>query len=158
MDGGGPDVAGGWAAPALRADAGAGARSPAAADKKEEEKPKTFWEEHQAVRLHREQLHLQPDRRGRDATNELRFYDYDEGYTFNMAEFSIKKDPSERYWFGYRPGRHRRPRRAEEPLARHLPWESTTRSRSATRHEVRPPGGLCLGDAPARERPDAQGR
>ena len=38
---------------------------------------------------------------GRGGTNELRFYDYDEGYTFNTAEFSIKKDPTERYWWGY---------------------------------------------------------
>ena len=38
---------------------------------------------------------------GRGGTNELRYYDFDEGYTFNIAEFSIKKDPSERYWWGY---------------------------------------------------------
>jgi hypothetical protein len=33
--------------------------------------------------------------------NTLRLYDVDEGYTFNMAELSIKKDPSERYPFGF---------------------------------------------------------
>ena len=33
--------------------------------------------------------------------NDLRFYDLDAGYTFNMAEISIKKDPSDRYRFGY---------------------------------------------------------
>jgi Putative beta-barrel porin-2, OmpL-like. bbp2 len=33
--------------------------------------------------------------------DELRLYDYDEGFTFNMAEFSIKKDPSDRYPFGF---------------------------------------------------------
>jgi len=38
---------------------------------------------------------------GRGGTNELRFYDFDEGYTFNMAEFSIKKDSSAKYWWGY---------------------------------------------------------
>ncbi len=38
---------------------------------------------------------------GRHDVNELRQYDFDAGYTFNMAEFSIKKDPSERYPFGY---------------------------------------------------------
>src|SRR5262245_48442848 len=37
----------------------------------------------------------------RGGVNSLRFYDFDEGYTFNIAEFSIKKDPSERYPFGY---------------------------------------------------------
>jgi hypothetical protein len=40
-------------------------------------------------------------RAGRGGVNELRYYDFDEGYTFNMAEFSIKKDPSDRYRFGY---------------------------------------------------------
>src|SRR4029434_4956343 len=38
---------------------------------------------------------------GSGGTNELRFYDNHEGFTFNAAEFSIKKDPSERYPFGY---------------------------------------------------------
>jgi Putative beta-barrel porin-2, OmpL-like. bbp2 len=38
---------------------------------------------------------------GRGGVNELRVYDYDEGFTFNMAEFSIKKDPSEQYPFGF---------------------------------------------------------
>ncbi|HKX01748.1 MAG TPA: hypothetical protein VJX71_04560, partial [Methylomirabilota bacterium] len=38
---------------------------------------------------------------GRGNVNELRFYDHDNGYTFNAAEFSVKKDPSERYRLGY---------------------------------------------------------
>ena len=38
---------------------------------------------------------------GRGDVNELRFYDHDNGYTFNAAEFSIRKDPSERYRLGY---------------------------------------------------------
>jgi hypothetical protein len=33
--------------------------------------------------------------------NELRLYDVDRGYTFNMAELSVKKEPSERYPFGF---------------------------------------------------------
>ena len=37
----------------------------------------------------------------RGDVNNLRFYDHDNGYTFNAAEFSLKKDPSERYRFGY---------------------------------------------------------
>jgi hypothetical protein len=37
----------------------------------------------------------------RGDVNELRFYDLDGGYTFNMAEFSIKKDPSEARPFGF---------------------------------------------------------
>ena len=38
---------------------------------------------------------------GRGNVNELRFYDHDAGYTFNAAEVSVKKDPSERYRLGY---------------------------------------------------------
>ena len=38
---------------------------------------------------------------GRGDVNELRFYDHDNGYTFNAAELSVKKDPSDRYRLGY---------------------------------------------------------
>ncbi len=38
---------------------------------------------------------------GRGDVNELRFYDHDNGYTFNAGELSLKKDPSERYRLGY---------------------------------------------------------
>ena len=38
---------------------------------------------------------------GRGNVNELRFYDHDNGYSFNAAELSLKKDPSERYRLGY---------------------------------------------------------
>lgn len=34
-------------------------------------------------------------------TNALRLYDVDRGYTFNLAELSVKKEPSERYPFGF---------------------------------------------------------
>lgn len=37
----------------------------------------------------------------RGGVNEFRVYDYVEGFTFNMAEFSLKKDPSDRYPFGF---------------------------------------------------------
>src|SRR6267143_6928324 len=40
-------------------------------------------------------------RTGRGGVNELRFYDHDNGYTFNAAELSVKKDPSERYRLGW---------------------------------------------------------
>ena len=33
-------------------------------------------------------------------TNTLRYYDINQGYTFNMAEFSIKRDPDEAFPFG----------------------------------------------------------
>ncbi len=38
---------------------------------------------------------------GRGGVNELRFYDHAGGYTFNAAELSVKKDPSERYRLGF---------------------------------------------------------
>jgi hypothetical protein len=38
---------------------------------------------------------------GRDGVTELRYYDFDEGYSFNMAELGIKKEPSDRYRLGY---------------------------------------------------------
>jgi hypothetical protein len=38
---------------------------------------------------------------GRDDVNELRVYDFDAGFTFNTAELSVKKAPSERYPFGF---------------------------------------------------------
>jgi opacity protein-like surface antigen len=38
---------------------------------------------------------------GRGNVNELRFYDHDNGYTFNAAELSLRKDPSEQYRLGY---------------------------------------------------------
>jgi hypothetical protein len=37
----------------------------------------------------------------RGGVNELRVYDYVDGFTFNIAEFSVKKDPSERYPIGF---------------------------------------------------------
>ncbi len=40
-------------------------------------------------------------RAGRGNVNELRFYDHDIGYTFNAAELSLRKDPSETYRLGY---------------------------------------------------------
>ena len=76
---------------------------PAAADepRKEPEKPKTFWEEQKLFAYIENSFTANLSGSGRGGVNELRFYDYHEGYTFNMAEFSIKKDPSERYPFGY---------------------------------------------------------
>lgn len=38
---------------------------------------------------------------GRGGTNELRLYDYDEGFTFNAASFGLKRDPSEAHPFGF---------------------------------------------------------
>jgi hypothetical protein len=68
---------------------------------KEEKKPPTLWEEHKLFAYIENSYTFNLTGSGRDATNELRLYDFDEGYTFNIAEFSIKKDPSEKYPFGY---------------------------------------------------------
>src|SRR5262249_31852151 len=73
--------------------------------KKEEapaEKPKTFWEENVLFAYIENSVIWNMGRSGRDHTNnQLRYYDNQDGYTFNIAEFSIKKDPSEKYPFGY---------------------------------------------------------
>ncbi len=75
--------------------------TPAAEAKKEEEKTKTFWEEHDLFAYIENSFTANLSGSGRGGTNEFRIYDYHEGYTFNAAEFSIKKDPSEKYPFGY---------------------------------------------------------
>jgi hypothetical protein len=75
--------------------------APAPEAKKEEEKPKTFWDENQLFAYIENSFTANLSGSGRGGVNELRQYDYHEGYTFNIAEFSIKKDPSERYPFGY---------------------------------------------------------
>jgi hypothetical protein len=73
----------------------------APAEPKKEEKPKTLWEEHVLFAYIENSYVWNLGHTGRDDVNELRFYDFDAGYTFNMAEFSLKKDPSERYPWGY---------------------------------------------------------
>ena len=95
----------GWLAAVLVAVLGsavtAWAQAPAPDAKKEEEKPKTYWEEHKLFAYIENSYTFNLSGSGRHGVNELRLYDYDEGYTFNVAEFSIKKDPSEKYPFGY---------------------------------------------------------
>jgi len=70
-------------------------------EKKEEEKPKTFWDENTLFGYIENSLVWNTGRASRGNHNELRFYDFQGSYTFNVGEFSIKKDPSERYPFGY---------------------------------------------------------
>jgi hypothetical protein len=65
------------------------------------EKPKTLWEETTLFAYVENSWVFNLGKVGRDGVNELRFYDFDEGYSFNLAEFSIKKDPSEKYPFGF---------------------------------------------------------
>src|SRR5262245_21753761 len=70
-------------------------------EEKPEAKPKTLWEETVLFSYIENSVVWNTGRASRGNHNELRYYDFDGGYTFNMAEFSIKKDPSERYPFGY---------------------------------------------------------
>ena len=68
---------------------------------KPEDKPKTFWEENILFAYIENSYVWNLGHTGRHDTNELRLYDFNAGYSFNVAEFSIKKDPSDRYPFGY---------------------------------------------------------
>lgn len=67
----------------------------------QEKKPTTFVEELKLFSYVENSYTLNLTGAGRDGANEWRIYDFDEGYTFNMAEFSLKKDPSEKYPFGF---------------------------------------------------------
>ena len=83
---------------ALALAAGAGT---ALAQAKPEEKPKTLLEEI-ALGAYVENSYVwNLGHTGRDDVNELRLYDFDAGWSFNMAEVSVKKEPSERYPFGF---------------------------------------------------------
>lgn len=69
--------------------------------KDEAKQPPTFWQEVKFFSYLENSYTFNLTGAGKGGTNELRFYDYDEGYTFNMAEFSVKKDLSEKYPFGF---------------------------------------------------------
>jgi hypothetical protein len=75
--------------------------APESKTEKPADKPKTLWEEHVLFAYVENSYVWNLGHTGRDDVNELRYYDFDAGYSFNMAEFSLKKDPSERYPFGY---------------------------------------------------------
>jgi len=68
---------------------------------KPEEKPKTLWEEIQLFAYVENSYVWNLGHTGRDDVNELRLYDFDAGYSFNMAEFSIKKDPTDLRPWGF---------------------------------------------------------
>jgi len=65
------------------------------------EKPKTFLDEVTLFAYIENSFVGNLRGTGRGDVNELRLYDLDGGYTFNMAEFSIKKDPSDAHPFGF---------------------------------------------------------
>ncbi len=78
------------------------AASASAADPPEEEKkPATFLDEVSLFAYIEQSFTFNLGGAGRGGVNELRVYDYYEDYTFNMAEFSVKKVASERYPFGF---------------------------------------------------------
>src|SRR5215813_3744801 len=66
-----------------------------------EGQPKSYLEELMLYSYVENSFAWNTGRVGRGDVNELRFYDHAGGYTFNAAELSVKKDPSERYPFGY---------------------------------------------------------
>jgi len=66
-----------------------------------ERKPKTYLEEIMLFSYIENSYVGNLGQTGRGNVNELRFYDHDNGYTFNAAEFSIKKDPSEAHRLGW---------------------------------------------------------
>ena len=117
------------AAPALGPDA----RRPPPPEKKEEEKPKTYWEEHKLFAYIENSYTFNLTGAGRGGTNELRFYDNYEGYTFNMAEFSIKKDPDGAVLVGVRARRDR----AASTRRRTTRWASSGTRRTPSRSETR---------------------
>src|SRR5438128_3867386 len=88
----------GWltlaAAIGLTATAAFGQEKPA-------EKPKALLEEIVLFSYIENSAVFNLNGNGRGNHNELRLYDFDSGYTFNMAELSVKKDPSDRYPFGF---------------------------------------------------------
>src|SRR2546426_9730483 len=66
-----------------------------------EGKPKTYLEEIMLFSYVENSYVANLGRTGRGDVNELRFYDHDNGYTFNAVEFGVKRDPSEQYRLGY---------------------------------------------------------
>ena len=78
----------------------AGAAAAAHAQAKAEDKPKTLWDEVALFAYVENSYVWNLGHTGRDDVNELRLYDFDAGWSFNMAELAVKKEPSEKYPFG----------------------------------------------------------
>jgi hypothetical protein len=77
-------------------------------EQKPAEKPKTLWDEFKlsafiemgaTLNLNGGSIGV-PGSTSSGDTNLLRYYDINEGYTFNLGEFSIKRDPDEAFPFG----------------------------------------------------------
>ena len=77
-------------------------------EQKEGEKQKTLWDEFKLFSFVEMGATFNlnggskgvPGSTSDNWTNTLRLYDINQGYTFNMAEFSIKRDPDEAFPFG----------------------------------------------------------
>src|SRR6185503_2303419 len=98
-----------WAqTPAPAAPAPAAPQEEKLAEQKDGAKPKTLWDEFKLFSFIEmgATFNLNGGSKGVPGstsdgwTNTLRLYDIDQGYTFNMAEFSIKRDPDEAFPFG----------------------------------------------------------
>ena len=96
-------------------------------EQKEAAKPKTLWDEFKLFSFVEmgATFNLNGGSKGVPGstsdgwTNTLRLYDINQGYTFNMAEFSIKRDPDEAFPFGMGLVLTGGQGLAEEPLDRH---------------------------------------
>jgi hypothetical protein len=67
----------------------------------QEKPPQTLWEELVWFAYVENNVVFNLRGKATEGVNELRFYDVDRGYTFDMAEISLKKEPSDRYPFGF---------------------------------------------------------
>ena len=76
--------------PAATSEAAPPAVSPRAPD----DKPPSFRDELKLFAYLEQSFTWNLTGASRGGVNDLRVYDYYEGFTFNIAEFSIKKDPS----------------------------------------------------------------
>ena len=96
------------AVPVAAQTAGPSEEKKAEGEPKPADKPKTLWDEFKlfsyvemgaTFNLHGGSIGV-PNSTSSGNTNSLRYYDIDQNYTFNIAEFSIKRDPDEAFPFG----------------------------------------------------------
>jgi hypothetical protein len=137
--------------------ASAQTQAPAApAEAKKDEKAPTLWDEFRlfsyieiggTINLHGKSKGV-PGSTSSGDTNLLRLYDLDEGFTFNVAEFSIKRDPNEAFPFGMglvlTAGIDPQKNHSVGPCA-----TTTTPSRSGTRRSSTSRRRTCRGGSPS---------
>jgi hypothetical protein len=132
-------------------------------EQKEGEKQKTLWDEFKLFSFFEMGATFNlnggskgvPGATSDDWTNTLRLYDINQGYTFNMAEFSIGRDPDEAFPLGG-PGADRR--RTGRRTTRSASCAMTTMGsrsatpRSSTSRRPTSPGGSRSAMAPCSRR------